>query len=67
MAKSRRFSISRNKRYETHQLDGQRTIEAVCKEFQIRIGKKLNHRETFEYLATEYGSLKSITLIFMIG
>ncbi len=34
--------------------------------FQIRIGKRKVKSETFEYLATEYGSLKMFTLIFMI-
>ncbi len=54
----RRFSISRNKQYETHQLDGQGHCARYLK-FQIRIKEKVKS-ETFEYLATEYGSLKSI-------
>ncbi len=35
--------------------------------FQIRIGKRKVKSETFEYLAAEYGSLKSIALIFMMN
>ncbi len=52
----RRFSISRNKQYETHQLDGQGQLQSVCAS-DMDWKKKLN-LEAFEYLATEYGSLK---------
>ncbi len=45
-----------------HQLDDKDTSKYL--KFQIRIGKKKLNLETFEYLATEYGSLKSIALIF---
>ncbi len=53
----RRFSISRNKQYETHQLDGQDTAKVGLK-FQIRIERKVKS-ETLEYLAMHGGSLKS--------
>jgi adenylate kinase family enzyme len=59
----RRFSISRNKQYETHQLDGQGQSIKVS-EISDTDWKEKVKSETFEYLATEYGSLKSIALIF---
>ena len=59
----RRFSISRNKQYETHQLDGQGQLKQVS-EISDTDWKEKVKSETFEYLATEYGSLKSIALIF---
>ncbi len=61
----RRFSISRNKQYETHQLGWTRTIEASNWNFRYGLERKVKS-ETFEYLATEYGSLKSIVWFFMI-
>ncbi len=61
MAKRVRRSISRNKQYETHQLEDKDTGSKYLK-FQIRIERKVKS-ETFEYLATEYGSLKSVALI----
>ncbi len=51
----RRFSISRNKQYETHSLDGQGHWSKYL-EISDTAGKKANLK-TFEYLATEYGSL----------
>ncbi len=42
-----------------------RTIGSKYLKFQIRLKEKAKSK-TFEYLATEYGSLKSIALIFMI-
>ena len=57
----RRFSISRNKQYETHQLDGQGQLKQVS-EISDTDWKEKVKSETFEYLATEYGSLKSIAL-----
>lgn len=59
----RRFSISRNKQYETHQLDGQGQLQRVS-EITDNDWKEKVKEETFEYLAREYGSLKSIALIF---
>ena len=59
----RRFSISRNKQYETHQLDGQGQLKQVS-EISDTDWKEKVKSETFEYLAIEYGSLKSIALIF---
>ena len=59
----RRFSISRNKQYETHQLDGQGQLQRVS-DISDNDWKEKVKSETFEYLAREYGSLKSIALIF---
>lgn len=59
----RRFSISRNKQYETHQLDGQGQLQRVS-DITDNDWKEKVKEETFEYLAREYGSLKSIALIF---
>ncbi len=49
-----------------HPVRWTRTIETEYLKFQCSWRKKVKS-ETFECLATEYGSLKSIALIFMIG
>ncbi len=59
----RRFSISRNKQYETHQLDGQGLFWSISVNFRYGIWKKVKS-EMFEYLATDGGSLKSIAFDF---
>ncbi len=48
-----------------HQLDGQ-LMKQVSKISDTDWKKKVIKSETFEYLAAEYGGLKSIALIFMI-
>lgn len=59
----RRFAITRNKQYETHVLNKSGEQEKVS-DITDSEWKELVKRQTFEYLANEYGSLKSIAMIF---
>lgn len=59
----RRYVVSRNKQYETHQLDSEGQLVKVS-DISDNDWKEKVKSETFEYLAREYGSIKSIALIF---
>jgi hypothetical protein len=61
--RARRFAISRNKQYETHQMDGQGQSIKVS-EITDSDWKEKVKTETFDYLKSEWNSLKSIALIF---
>ena len=61
--RSRRFAISRNKQYETHQTDGQGQLVKVS-DITDNDWKEKVKSETFDYIKSEWNSLKSIALIF---
>lgn len=61
--RARRFAISRNKQYETHQMDGQGQSIKVS-DITDSDWKEKVKSETFDYIRSEWNSLKSIALIF---